>query len=133
MKTLRFFMTIFMLTALMSCSNDDDNNPQSTNPDVWNLTQVVGGFAGVDQTIPAGLVQWTFNSDTGMLVVVNNNTDDMIFDFFDSGTYPYSTQNDGAVDIITIDGIEFGVYTETHNEVTIDQQVADGFLIRLTR
>jgi hypothetical protein len=118
----------------MNCSNDDDNTPpQSTNTNTWNLTHVVGGIAGIDQTIPTGLIQWTFNNDTGMLVVVNNNTDEMLFDFFDSGIYPYNIQNNGTDDLITIDGIEFGAWIETQNEVTIDQQVNDGFLLTLTR
>lgn len=133
MKTLRFFMILFMLTTFVSCNNDDDNNPQPIHATTWNMTHVVGGFAGVDQTIPTGLIQWTFNSDTGMLVVVNNNMDDLVFDFFDSGSYPYSIQNDGTNDLITIDGIEYGIFTETPNEITIDQQVDDGFLITLTR
>ncbi|MGJ8591857.1 MAG: hypothetical protein ACSHXF_04880 [Aquaticitalea sp.] len=133
MKAVRIFMSICLLTALVSCSDDDDNSTQLSHTTTWNLTHVFGGFAGIDQTLPSGLVQWTFDSETDMLTVVNNNTDEMVVDFFDSGTYPYSIQNDGTNDLITIDGIDFGIYTETENEITIDQQVNDGFLLTLTK
>src|SRR5690606_36981223 len=79
-----------LFAVLASCMSDDDSNTPLPNTVTWNLTKVEGSIAGVTHTFPTGLIQWTFNEDTNTLVVVNNNTDDSLFDFYDSGTYSYS-------------------------------------------
>lgn len=133
MKPLKILIAILLVATIASCSSDNDDNVQITQINSWNLARVTGGFAGVDQTFPAGLIVWTFNGDTEMVVVVNNNTDDTLNDFFDSGTYPYTIENDGTDDVISINGIDFGVISETENELLLDHQVDDGFTVTLTR
>lgn len=133
MKSLKILIAILLVATIASCSSDDDNNVQLTQINSWNLARVTGGFAGVDQTFPEGLIVWTFNGDTDTVVVVNNNTDNTLNDFFDSGTYPYTIENDGTNDVISIDGIDFGVISETENELLLDHQVDDGFTVTFTR
>lgn len=133
MKTIQFFTTILLFVVFTSCNNDDDNSTQPTLPINWSLTHVAGGFAGIDDTFPTGLIQWAFDQETNTLIVVNNNDDDMLNDMFDSGSYPYNIENNGTDDILTVDGIELGVITQSENEINIDQQPTDGFLLTLTR
>jgi hypothetical protein len=133
MKALKIMIAIMFIATISSCSSDDDNNNQTAETDSWNLVHVTGGFAGIDQTIPEGLIVWTFNEDTEMVEVVNNNTDEMINDFFDSGIYPYTIVSVLTNEILTIDNIELGVTSETPNELIIDHLVDDGFTLTFTK
>ena len=133
MRTPQIFVAFFSLFLLTSCFNNDDNQIQITNTITYSLTNVMGGIAGFDETFEPGLITWTFNNQTNMMIVDNNNTDDSSFDVFESGTYSYSVENDGTNLRMTIDGTDFGIITETANELTLDQQVDDGFLITLKR
>ncbi len=133
MKSLQFMTAILLFVVFTNCSNDDDNNTQPTTIATWNLTRVTGGIAGVDQTITPGLIKWTFNTETSTLIVVNNNTDDDIFDFYDSGTYSYSIENNGTDEILSINGTSFGAVVGSLNELTIDEQIDDGFVLTFTR
>ncbi|HLT33153.1 MAG TPA: hypothetical protein VKZ98_05130 [Aquaticitalea sp.] len=113
--------------------SDDDSNTPLPNTVTWNLTKVEGSIAGVTHTFPTGLIHWTFNEDTNTLVVVNNNTDDSLFDFYDSGTYSYSVENNGTDAIVTIEDVELGAVTVTQDELIIDEQIDDGFVLTFTR
>jgi hypothetical protein len=133
MKTLQIIVAILLFTTFSACTSDTDNSIQIPTTVTWSLTHVSGGIAGFDETFEIGLITWTFNSQTNIMAVVNNNTDDSSYDIFESGLYSYSIQNDGTNYRMTIDGGDFGVITETENEITLDQQVDDGFIITLKR
>ena len=129
MKTIQFFTLMLLLVVITSCNTNDDSTPLPTQPISWNLTRVTGGFAGVDETFPRGLITWSFNSETNMLTIVNNNDNEASNDMFDSGTYPYSIQTTETGDILSVNEIELGKITVTQNELTIEQQTADGFTL----
>ncbi|MCB0446073.1 MAG: hypothetical protein KDD03_00905 [Gelidibacter sp.] len=131
MKTKYLFLVLFVCTLLSGCSSNDDPTPTTTIE--WNLISVTGGLAGVNDTFDPGLITWTFNSNTNTVIVVNNNTDDTLIDFFDSGTYTYVTTVVGSDVHVTIDGIEFGVITQTASQMTLDQQALDGYLVTFTK
>lgn len=131
MKTKYFLVVALVLCIFLSCSSNDDTIPTATTE--WNLISVTGGLAGVDDTFDSGLITWTFNSNTNTVIVVNNNTDDTLIDFFDSGTYTYVTTVVGSDIHVTIDGIEFGVITQTASQMTLDQQALDGYLVTFTK
>jgi hypothetical protein len=65
------------------------------------------------------------------MIVVNNSEDG--FSMFQSGTYSFSIQDEGDYNSITIDGMAFGSIEIFQNQVKIDQMVADGFLLELTK
>ena len=133
MKTIQFFAAILLLTVFTSCNTNDDSTELPTLPISWNLTRVTGGFAGVDETFPRGLITWSFNSETNMLTVVNNNDNEASNDMFDSGTYPYSVQTTETGDILTVNEIEIGKISVTQNQLNIDQQSVDGFMLTFIR
>lgn len=133
MKTFRIFIILSMFAIFTNCVNDDDAFVQINNESTWNLVKVEGSIAGVTHLFDSGTIQWTFNPQTETLEVINNNTDEDLFDFYDSGTYSYFVDASGTEAILFIDDIEFGVVTETQNELIIDDQVDDGFVLTLTR
>lgn len=51
---------------LASCSSNDDN--ESTQPEslngIWNIKNIQGGFAGIDDDYETGVITWTFNNQT---------------------------------------------------------------------
>lgn len=133
MKTHQFITAFLVFMIFTNCSLDDDTNNEIPNISSWNLIKVEGSIAGVTHTFPMGLIRWTFNEDTLTLVVVNNNTDDSLFDFYDSGTYSYSVENNGTDDILFINDMEFGAVSGTQSQLIIDEQVDDGFVLTLRR
>lgn len=133
MKTLRYLSALLLFILISNCSNDDDASIALTNESTWNLVKVEGSIAGVTHLFSSGTIQWTFNGDTETLEVVNTNTNEDLFDFYDSGTYSFSFENNGTDDILMIDGVEFGALTSTTNEMIIDQQINDGFVLTFNR
>lgn len=133
MKTTQIFMAILLFAVFTGCNNDDDNNNPIPNTVTWNLTHVSGGIAGADETFPVGFIKWTFNNDSQMLTVENNNTDNTVATIFETGIYPYSRQNNGTNDVITIDNQAFIITAETEHELTLDQIVVEGYTLTLTK
>jgi hypothetical protein len=131
MKTTLFILSILLLTSVTSCHSNDDSNSDYGLEGEWNLTHVSGGLVGVDKSFEPGLIVWTFNESTGNMIVVNNSEDG--FSMFQSGTYSFSIQDEGDYNSITIDGMAFGSIEIFQNQVKIDQMVADGFLLELTK
>jgi hypothetical protein len=54
----------------------------------WNLVNVSGSIAGVNHDFPEGQIVWTFNADN-TINVVNNNPDQSVEDFLDTGNFAY--------------------------------------------
>lgn len=125
-----FILSIIILTSIASCHSNDDSTDYNLNGS-WNLTHVNGGLIGVDKSFDPGLIVWTFNENIGKLNIVNNSDDG--FSMFQSGTYTFSIEDGGDYNSITIDGVMFGSIEITQNQVMIDQRVADGFLLELTK
>lgn len=128
---------LFITCTFLSCSlNNNDNTPDETIITQWNLVNVSGGIAGVDNTFEIGEIIWMFDDLTGQLTVTNNNTNDTIEDGLNGGVYDYFFVDDGSQLFIIIDDSEYGAITiSTDNqEFTIDQNItqagtgADGFL-----
>lgn len=133
MKTFNFFVAILVVLTFTNCSIDNYVSDQQPVPIVWNLTRVTGGVGGIDQTISSGKIKWTFNEQTHKLIVVNNNTDDSVVDFYDSGTYSFSVQSNGTTDILSINNVAFGTFEVVQNVLTINQSIDDGFVLTFTR
>ena len=125
-------ISLFILMALFSCS-DDDNNSYIPNESIiheWTLIKSTGTIAGITHEFPYGTITWKFNNN-GTVTVTNNNTDENLQSGFASGTYPYvvSTNPETAtcekkITINTND--EFLCLIIADTEMDINQGVDDG-------
>ena len=124
-------LSILILTSVAGCHTNDDSITDSDLTGSWNLTHVSGGLAGIDKSFEPSLIVWTFDENTGMVTIVNNSEDG--FSIFQSGSYPFLIEDAEDYKTITIDGMIFGSIEISKNQVKIDQRVADGFLLELTK
>ncbi len=130
-----FSLAILLLVLLPSCSNDSNPNSDTVEGQ-WKLINVSGTFAGIDNDFAPGLITWDFNPTTQTVTVVNNNTDQNLWDIFETGVYNYQIVDNPDFpcgEIIEIDGIEMGCFSVSGNEFVIDQSIADGFRLQLVQ
>lgn len=136
----KFLIIISLMTIFTNCSlNDTNDNDPIIIKTLWNLTNVSGGIAGVNNDFDLGTIIWTFSADNSTLTVINNNTDDTIEDGLDSGTYPYTIETIGDNSFLTLADNEYGKLTVSETELVIDQNItstgtgADGFIFTFKR
>ena len=110
---------IILLVSLMSCSLNNDNNPQVIRTE-WHLKNVSGGIEGIDYDFDFNVVIWEFNETLATVLIENNNTNDAIEDGPDSGTYPYEIVDGTDFTFISIDNNELGDLNILENELIID-------------
>lgn len=135
-------IALISLLTFTNCSLNSDDNTNAT-PQVitiyWNLVNVSGGFAGVDDDFEIGTIIWRFNELTETLNVDNGNTDDTKQDGLDSGNYSFSLLNVGQDTFLIVDSEELGNLTITGNQLVINQNetsggsAADGFIYTFTK
>ena len=124
--------------VIASCNNDDSIQATTING-TWNLKNISGGLAGINDDYNQGIIKWIFDSQALTLTVENNNSQNIIYDGFESGMYSYSILESGGNSYLIVADIEFGGYTLTENNLMIDQNKtwtgsgADGFIIELER
>ncbi len=102
----------------------DTSNIQGT----WNLINVNGGLAGIDDAFDKGQIEWIFNASD--VQVINKNTDKEKQDAFESGTYPYSVIDEGNQSYwsLQVNEINLGAITFLSQEkLVVDQRAVDGF------
>ncbi|HET8810467.1 MAG TPA: hypothetical protein VFM65_09420 [Flavobacteriaceae bacterium] len=130
MKPIIFTFLVLFFGCFAGCDNSDNDIDDPTIYGSWNLMNISGGFAGVDNDFERGTIIWTFDGNSSELVVENNNTEEVI-DGLDSGTYMFSISGS---DTLFVEGGRFGVYTVSKTQLIIDQGVAsDGFLLKFER
>ena len=124
--------------AIASCNNDDSIQATTING-TWNLKNISGGLAGINDDYNQGIIKWIFDSQALTLTVENNNSKNTIYYGFESGIYSYSILESGGNSYLIVEDTEFGGYTLTENNLMIDQNKtstgsgADGFVIALER
>ncbi|WP_282136209.1 hypothetical protein [Seonamhaeicola maritimus] len=138
MKTkILILVTVFLTLTSCSLSNDTNEGPIEVTLVHWNLINVTGGIAGVDNDFEVGDIVWNADEFNSMLAVNNSNPDDTIEDGLDTGTYDFVLFETGGDIFTVIDGDEFGkIYiSETDNTLLIIDQnelsfgpQADGFI-----
>jgi len=140
MRTKIYGVLLFMgLGVLVSCNNDDDNPSQKEESisGVWHLENVSGGFTGVDLDYSKGEVKWTFNEGNKTLVIENNIMTTGPKDIhagLDSGTYPYTIEEDKGMKTLTVNNNVKGVLIITSDTLKIDDGVdADGLITKFIR
>jgi hypothetical protein len=104
---------------------------------IWNVKNISGGFAGIDDDYDTGIITWTFNNQ--ILTIENNESQGNIYSGFESGTYYYSTNEINGNNYIIINNAEYGGFTLSVNNLTINQNEtssgsgADGFMLQFER
>ncbi len=138
MKSKILVLVVVGFCGVIASCNDD--SPQaSTINGTWNLKNISGGLAGINDDYNQGIIKWIFDSHALTLTVENNNSQNTIYDGFESGIYSYSVLESGDNSYLIVEDTEFGGYTLTENNLMIDQNKtstgsgADGFIIELER
>ncbi|MEO9513726.1 MAG: hypothetical protein ABJN84_10475 [Flavobacteriaceae bacterium] len=132
-------IVLFTVLCISACSDRDDTIPDFLHGS-WDVQNISGGFAGIDQDFEAETVIWNFDSDTNILTVVNNHElVDVVYDGLDSGTYEYSILQVEDQNFLIIDEVEFAGFDFLTNQILLDQNKlstgtgADGFLLLFNR
>lgn len=130
---------ILGLAFQTSCSDNDDAIPVEAIDGVWNLTNVSGGFAGINENYERGTITWSFNSQDSTLTVENNSSLENIFSGYVTGSYTYAIVEANEKVYLLINNAEFGSYIISDNSMNINQNErstgtgADGFFLQFER
>jgi len=130
---------ILGIVLFTNCNNDDDDDSTQTESlnGIWNIKNISGGFAGINDEYETGIITWTFNNQ--ILTVENNDIQGNIYSGFETGTYSYSSTEINGANYIIIENSEYGGYTLSTNNLTINQNEttsgsgADGFMLQFER
>ena len=133
-----FLFLLSACTLLVGCSSDKDSEKDPIDG-IWDVSNISGGFAGINDDYSPGIIRWSFNTKNSKLTIANTNTTNTIYDGFESGEYPYSVIRIDKTLYLEINGQEFGGVVISQNELIIDQNIistgsgADGFVVLLTK
>ncbi len=137
MKTFKITVVLVFATLFLSCCNSNDEaTPSSAIAGQWKLINVTGGFAGVNDSFPAGQITWTVDTTNHTVTVVNNNTNPNLQDILETGTYSYSLTPDPnsiCTQTFNVNNMDLGCYTVSNTELIITFEYADGFTLTLIR
>ena len=139
MNTIKLIAALCLFVIFSGCGESDNSSdtPLTINGE-WNLTNVSGGIAGINDNFSAGTITWTFDSTTNTVEVINNNTNSNLESMLVSGNYEYSLEANATNPELcaynfVIDEVNFGCYSLTQNQLTFGQIEADGYMITLVR
>lgn len=133
------FVMLFGLSIFMGCDKKNETPQMETLNGTWNLKNISGGFAGVDDDFETGLVTWTFDEPSSTLTVVNNSSQEFIYSGYETGTYTYTIVEISGHEYMIIEGTEHGKYLIQGNLLTINENElqsgagADGFVFEFVR
>ena len=133
-----FLFVLGAVTLLFGCSSNDgvEKDPMDG---IWDVHNISGGFAGINDDYPQGTIIWSFDAQNSKLTVTNNNVANTIYDGYESGEYPYSILQTDKMRYLQVNGQEFGGVVISNNEIVINQNItstgsgADGFVILLIK
>lgn len=136
MKINKFLFAV-AAAILLSCNNNDDNNPTQTINGTYELKSVRGGIVGINDEFPDGAITWTFQ-DNGTVAVWNTNTDDSKQDLIASGNYVYTFQPNPATpescaQALYIDGVSYGCVAVSEDTLMLNQVETDGYEVTLEK
>ncbi len=130
---------ILLVVLFTSCHRDDDSVQTEDLNGIWNIKNISGGIAGIDDDYENGKIIWTFNSQKLTLNVENNTIQENSYSGFESGTYTYAITESGGNNYILINNDSYGSYILKIDALTIIQNDtpsgtgADGFILQLER
>ncbi|MFN4026707.1 MAG: hypothetical protein ACK4IZ_04615 [Flavobacterium sp.] len=131
-----FLLFSFLVSLLLAGCSNDNSTENNTIDGQWKLVNITGTIAGINHNFAQGEIIWDINPITQTVTVVNNNSNDSLFDILETGVYNYHHDNGPELpcgESIVINNIDLGCYTVNNQTLIIDQSIADGFKITLVR
>lgn len=129
-----------------NCSNEDtDENTSSLSVEKniehtnWTLTNLSGGFIGLNQDYKPGTIEWRFDSKNSILYVKNNDPKGTKFDVLKPGEYHYTVLKQKGSNYLYIEGNEFGNLNNKGYGLVINQNkttngsLSDGYILRFIK
>jgi hypothetical protein len=139
MKVYGIIFSFVIMFFIMGCSTDNTHENSDVPSGTWNLINVSGGLAGIDNDFEKGKIVWNFNVKDSTLVVANNDGSNSIYNGLATGTYTYSIHEGKDEFYLLINDKEVGGITLAKSQLVIDQNSttngsgADGFVMVLVR
>ncbi|MBU2905076.1 MULTISPECIES: hypothetical protein [Arenibacter] len=139
MKVYGLMLALCLIFVLNGCSTDSTHEKNDKVSGTWNLINVSGGFAGIDEDFEKGEIVWKFNAKDGTLIVANNDGSNPIYNGFPTGTYTYSVLEEKDQFYLEINDKEIGGIVVAKSQLVLDQNSttagsgADGFVMVLVR
>ncbi|MDL5513473.1 hypothetical protein QSE00_16725 [Arenibacter sp. M-2] len=133
---IRFLVLIFVLHG---CSTESTPEKKDKVSGTWNLMNVSGGFAGVDEDFEKGKIIWEFDTKDGTLLVTNNDESGALYNGLPTGTYAYSILQGKDQDYLQLNDKEVGGIDVAKSQLVLDQNNtssgsgADGFVLVLVK
>ncbi|WP_148639326.1 hypothetical protein [Aquimarina longa] len=119
---------ILVLFTILSCSGDDDTVLISSNLEgVWNLTNISGGFVGINKDFKKGIITWDFNEANKTVKITNKDLDNQ-YGLLSPGTYTYKmVKKEDKEELVINDMIISYFKRVTTSKFIIDEEPIDGF------
>lgn len=130
MKT--FNLIVLALLVLTACTKEEASNTEK-----FNLINVSGGFAGVNENFEPGDIIWILNENSSTLTIEKNINGS--FTGLNAGSYSYYIESIDNKLYINIDNNETGGLIKSANSMLIDENLssqgsrADGFIYQLEK
>ena len=139
MKKQGFIFCMMLSMMLAGCADTDTPIEDDPMQGTWNLLNISGGFAGVDQDFEKGSIVWEFDPEQQSLTVINNAPSDALYTGLDTASYRYSVLVINGSSYLRINDVEFGGLAFFNSKMVVDQNLgsqgngADGFVLVLER
>lgn len=127
--------TFILISIFLISSCTSDNNMIITEK--FNLINVSGGFAGVNENFNEGEIIWTFNTQNETLTIEKNIQN--AFSGLGEGNYSYSFKNIEEKRYFYLNNTEIGSVTNEVDRMIINENElstgigADGFIFQLEK
>ncbi|MEZ4971579.1 MAG: hypothetical protein R2814_18280 [Flavobacteriaceae bacterium] len=139
MKVYTIIPFLGLIFALNGCSTEGTLENNDKLHGTWNLINVSGGFAGVDEGMEKGQIVWKFDTDAGTLAISGINGPNNHYYGLPMGTYTYSLLAGGDQYYLQLNDKEIGEVVVAKSKLFLDQNStssgsgADGFVMVLVR
>lgn len=136
------FLAISLSLTLISCEATSDSDEiilekNGTTIGHWNLTNISGGFMGINQDYEPRSVVWDFNNRNTTLNIEHNIKS--VIDILKPGNYHYYILDNKGYSYLYIEEFEFGQIVREKNKLIIDQNkrssgyMSDGYILTFER
>lgn len=129
--TMKHLLLAGLLSLMaMACSTTETSAPDPVGNDVitpapsihgtWNLTNVSGGLAGIDEDFGPGQVVWSFDVELSTLTVDNTNSSGSDYTGIGTGEHDYNLLKQNNTNYLLVRDREVGRMRIVEGELIID-------------